>query len=643
MVTAPYGSWSSPVTVEMMTSASVGLGAPTVDGGDLYWTESRADQGGRTSLWRQSSDGTRREVTPDPFYVRTRVHEYGGGEYSARSGTVVFSHFGDGRVYVVRGDGQPTPLTPERAHRFADLRLHPQHDLVLAVREDHTGPGEAVNTIVALELDGSNDDGGVVLCSGADFYANPELSADGRLAWTEWNHPSMPWDSTAIRVGDFDDNVITNPQRVVGREGESAIQPRWMPNGALIFISDRSNWWNLYAWSDGAVQPLHEAEAEFCGPQWRFGQSPYAVIDDDNLLVTWSQAGGACLGRLALSTGQLTALLPPATAASSVSVSGRNAAAVLSTRDQPVKLGSLDLSTGEWTDVRISSDVAMARPMISVAESVSWSSELGPVFGWFYPPTNSDFDAPVGTLPPLITLSHGGPTANSGPGFDLSVQYWTSRGFAILDVNYGGSSGYGRAYRQRLKGAWGIVDVADCAQGAVAMGENALVDPRRLAIAGGSAGGYTTLRALTTTNVFTAGVSLYGVGDLEGLAKDTHKFESRYLDGLIGPYPDAIDVYRERSPIYHVDQLSAPILILQGEDDMVVPLNQAAAMAAAARAKKLPVALIIFPGEGHGFRRAENIKASIEAQLYFLSRVFNFAPADDLPPIQIENLPAGSG
>jgi dipeptidyl aminopeptidase/acylaminoacyl peptidase len=639
MLTAAYGSWSSPVTVEMMTSASVGLGTPTVDGADLYWTEARADQGGRTTLFRQAPGREPVELTPEPFYVRSRVHEYGGGEYAARSGVAVFSHFADGRLYLVRGESAPTPLTPEAAHRFGDLRVHPERNLVLAVREDHTGQGEAVNTIVALDLGGPNATGGVVLCEGADFYANPELSADGRLAWTEWDHPAMPWDSTRIRVGRLDHDRVTDVQEVAGGAGESAVQPRWTPGGTLIFLSDRTDWWNLYAWSGGATHPLHPAEAEFANPMWRLGQHPYAVIDDDRLLVTWSTNGAGCVGVLTQSTGELTSLAPVGTSTASVSVGAGSAAAVLSSPERPPRLAQVDLTSGTWRQVRAASDVLLDEALVSLAQPVSWSSGQGPVYGWFYPPTNPGYAAPAGTLPPLITLSHGGPTAYSGAGFSLAVQYWTSRGIAILDVNYGGSTGYGRAYRERLQGTWGLVDVADCAAGAVAMGENGLADPRRLAISGGSAGGYTTLRALTATDVFSAGISLYGVGDLELLAKDTHKFESRYLDGLVGPYPAAMQTYRDRSPVHHVDQLSAPILLLQGADDQVVPPNQAETMAAAARTKGLPVALIVFAGEGHGFRRAENIRASIEAQLAFLGRVFGFAPADELPPIQIENLP----
>jgi dipeptidyl aminopeptidase/acylaminoacyl peptidase len=428
--------------------------------------------------------------------------------------------------------------------------------------------------------------------------------------------------------------------QIAGGPTEAAVQPRWTPDHTLVFASDRTDWWNLYAWTSGTVRALHPAAAEFAGPMWRLGQQPYGVVDEDRLLVTSTAGGAEALALLTLSTGTLTGLAPAGTSAVSVSCDDARAATLLLSVDRPPRLATVDLTTHQWSDVRVASDTVLDPAVVSRAEPVSWPSEQGPVHGWYYPPTNGRYVAPAGTLPPLITLSHGGPTSYSGPHFALSVQYWTSRGIAVLDVNYGGSSGFGRAYRERLRGRWGLVDVADCAAGARAMGDQGRADPTRLAIAGGSAGGYTTLRALTATDVFSAGISLYGVGDLEALASDTHKFESRYLDGLVGPYPEARDVYRDRSPIHHVDQLSAPILLLQGADDMVVPPNQAEAMAAAARSKGLPVALIVFPGEGHGFRRAENIRASIEAQLTFLGRVYGFTPADDLPPLEIENLPA---
>jgi dipeptidyl aminopeptidase/acylaminoacyl peptidase len=642
VVTVPYGSWPSPVSIEQLTSASIGLSAAQIDGGYVYWLQTHADQGGRTGLWRRAlSGGPASELTPAPTNVRNRVHEYGGGEYSVRDGVVVFTEWSDGRVYRWE-DGTISAVSPASEHlRYADLRVHPDRRLVLAVREDHSAGTEPVNTLVALDLDG-DEGAGTVLCSGADFYATPELSAGGVLAWTEWDHPNMPWDSTTIKIATLNGTAVERAQTVAGGAEESAVQPRWLGE-ELIFASDRTNWWNLYAYAAGRTRPLLHTEAEFAGPQWVLGQQPYAVAGTDRLLCTVVRNGAPGVGLLDLPSGSWTEVVPAGVAAAGVSVGAGTAAAVLSYPDRPAALCLLDLTgpdptRGDWTEVIRTSNVTLPPGSVSVAEPVSWTGEQGSVFGWFYPPTNADARAPEGTRPPLITLSHGGPTAMATSGFRLGYQFWTTRGYAILDVNYSGSTGYGRSYRNRLRHSWGTVDVTDCAQGALAMGDQGRADPARLVVKGGSAGGYTTLRALTWTSVFAAGISEYGIGNLETLATDTHKFESRYLDGLVGPYPEAREVYVDRSPIHHVDQLSAPILLLQGRDDKVVPPDQAEAMADAARAAGLPVALILFDGEGHGFRRADTIRSSLEAQLYFLGRIFGFTPADHLPSIPIDNL-----
>jgi dipeptidyl aminopeptidase/acylaminoacyl peptidase len=574
-----------------LIGSSVGLSSVQIDGDKVYWLESRADERGRISLWRRLlSGGEPVEVTPSTAYVRDRVHEYGGGEYHVSDGTVVYSEFSDGRLYAVRDDTTPRPITPEGALRFGDIRVHPDWDLVLAVREDHSGVAEPINTIVALDLDGPNSDGGTVLCSGADFYSTPELSANGRLAWTQWNHPNMPWDSTTIMIGSLSSRVVTDSQAIAGGTSESALQPRWLGE-KLIFASDRTNWWNLYLWSDGQVKPLHETEAEFCAPQWTLGQRPYAIIDDDHLLCTVNRSGEQSIEVLQISSGTLRSTASPGVATTSLDVGGRCAAAVLSFPDQPAALALLDLDRDAWDIVRSSFKISIPIDAISLARRVSWTSEGREIHGYFYPPVNTNWQAPAGTLPPMITLIHGGPTGFASPEFKIGYQFWTSRGFAILDVNYSGS-----------------------------------------------AGGFTALAALTMSNVFNAAISQYGITDLEALAKDTHKFESRYVDSLIGPYPEDRQLYIERSPINHLDQLSAPILLLQGMEDAVVPPEQAEMLAAAARRRGLPVALIMFEGEGHGFRRAETIKAAIEAQIYFLGRIFGFEPADQVPPISIDNL-----
>jgi dipeptidyl aminopeptidase/acylaminoacyl peptidase len=628
----------SPISVDQLTANSIGLSAVQFDGQHVYWLESRAAEGGRASLWRRLiAGGEPVEVTPAPAYVRDRVHEYGGGEYHVSGGTVVYSEFSDGRLYAVRGAAAPQPITPEGGFRFGDIRVHPDRGLILAVREDHSSGGEPVNTIVALDLDGPNPDGGGVLCTGADFYSTPELSASGRMAWTQWNHPNMPWDSTTIMVGALSGTTIMNSQAVAGGPLESALQPRWLGE-KLIFVSDRTNWWNLYLWNEGDVRPLCATEAEFCEPQWVLGQRPYAIIDDDHLLCSINGSGEESIAVLRVSDGTLEQMAPGGTAAASLDAGGRTAAAVLDYPDRPAALALLDLDQSDWTVVRSSSAMIMDAASISVAQRVSWAGEQGTVYGYFYPPINGRYSAPADTLPPLITLSHGGPTGFAAADFKIAYQFWTSRGFAILDVNYSGSSGFGRTYRDRLKGRWGISDVQDCVAGAVSMGAQGLADPAGLVIKGGSAGGFTTLAALTRTSAFAAGISLFGIADLEAMATDTHKFEARYLDGLVGPYPEDRARYVERSPIHHLDQLAAPILLLQGTDDKVVLPDQAEMMADAARQKGLPVAMIMFEGEGHGFRKAETIKAATEAQIYFLGRILGFEPADQVSPIPIDNL-----
>jgi dipeptidyl aminopeptidase/acylaminoacyl peptidase len=636
---APYGSWVSPISVDHLIGSTIGLSAVQIDGPYVYWLESRADERGRTSLWRQSlSGGPAVEVTPSPAYVRDRVHEYGGGEYHVSGGTLVYSEFADGRLYAVRGNGAPRPITPESPFRFGDIQVHPDRGLVLAVREDHSGGAEPINTIIALDLDGPNPDGGVVLCSGADFYSTPKLSRSGRLAWTEWNHPNLPWDSTTIMTGSLRGTLITDHRAIAGRPGESAVQPRWLGE-KLIFVSDRTNWWNLYLWSAETVRPLCATDAEFCQPQWALGQRAYAIIDGDHLLCTLNRSGQQSIEIMNVSDGSVHPIATPGIASTSVDVGSRHVAALLNYPDRPAAVALYDLAGDSWTTVRSASEMIMDPADVSLAQLVNWTSDHRTVYGYYYPPVNSELGAPAGSLPPMITFSHGGPTSFSAADFKIGYQFWTSRGFAILDVNYGGSTGFGRDYRDRLKGNWGVVDVQDCIAGAVTMGSRGLADPARLAIRGGSAGGFTTLAALTTTDVFNAGISLFGIADLETLAKDSHKFEARYLDSLVGRYPEDRSLYVERSPINHLDQLAAPILLLQGTDDTVVPPQQAEMLADAARGKHLPVALIMFDGEGHGFRRAETIKTATEAQIYFLGKVFGFEPADRVQSIKIDNLP----
>jgi dipeptidyl aminopeptidase/acylaminoacyl peptidase len=635
----PYGSWKSPITSELIVAETIGLGQIALDGREVYWLERRSKEGGRSVIVKRALDGTVNDVTPPGFNVRTRVHEYGGGAYLVADGVVYFSNFQDQRLYRQRPGEEPIPITPEVAYRYADGLLDRPRGRILCVREDHSGAGEAVNTLVGISLRGEAEMD--VLVSGNDFYASPCLSPDGaRLAWLTWNHPNMPWDGTELWVARVrSDGSLEAAQRVAGGVDESIFQPQWSPDGVLYFVSDRTGWWNLYRWQAGAVEPLREMQAEFGVPQWVFGMSTYAFESARSIICTYTQDGIWHVARLDTQTKQFEDLDTPYTSIGGVRVSPGQALFFGGSATEPASVVRLDPGTGESRVLRSSSRVQVGPAYLASPEPVEFPTENGlTAHGLFYAPANGDFAAPEEERPPLLVVSHGGPTGATSSSLNLGTQYWTSRGFAVLDVNYGGSTGYGRAYRERLKGAWGVVDVDDCVNGARYLVDQGRVDGARLAIRGGSAGGYTTLSVLTFRDLFCGGASYYGVSDLEALARDTHKFESRYLDGLVGPYPQRRDLYRERSPIYHAEQLDSPTIFFQGLEDRVVPPNQAEVMVEALRDKGVPVAYLTFAGEQHGFRRAENIKRAMDAELYFHSRVFCFDLAEPVEPVEIENL-----
>jgi dipeptidyl aminopeptidase/acylaminoacyl peptidase len=642
----PYGSWRSPITPATLTAETVRLGDPAIDGENVYWLEGRPSEGGRMVLVRLTPDGTRHDVTPPPFNVRDRVHEYGGGAYAVRDGLVVFSNFADNRLYrldLAAGETAPRPITPEVELRYADLQIDRAHNRLVCVREDHRlADTEAVNTLVALTLDGPNEDGGRILVSGSDFVSSPALTADGaHLAWLAWNHPNMPWDGCELWTADLTaSGEIKHAAFVAGGDRESIFQPRWGAHGRLFFVSDRSGWWNLYAReTDGGIVPLCPKEAEFGLPQWNFGVSTYDIIDDHHLICAWSSDGRWQIGTLDLASETLSPFELAVTLVDGVQVGDGVAVFEAGFPDRPTGIVRLDLASGASEVLRQSSQVTIDPGYIAPAESIAWATPDGATaYGFFYPPTNKDYVAPSGEKPPLLVDIHGGPTGATTASLDLGIQYWTSRGFARFDVNYGGSTGYGRAYRERLDNAWGVVDVDDTVSGVEALIAAGKVDPERVAIRGGSAGGYTTLAALTFRDTFKAGASYYGIGDLEAMVRDTHKFESRYLDGLVGPYPERRDLYIERSPIHHIEHLRCPMILFQGLDDKVVPPNQAQMMADAVRAKRLPVALLEFAGEGHGFRQAATIERTLDAELYFYSRVFTFPLAEEVDPVEIDNL-----
>jgi dipeptidyl aminopeptidase/acylaminoacyl peptidase len=639
---APYGSWKSPITSDSIAGGSIGLAQPLIDGPDIYWIEMRPTEGGRCVIVKRDARGVVSDVTPPPFNARTRVHEYGGGDYTVRDGAVYFSNFSDQRLYVRRGEAEPEAITPAGELRYADPVLDQSRGRLICVREDHTVAGrEAVNTLVGLKLKG-NENPGEVLVSGNDFFSSPRVSPDGsRLAWLTWNHPNMPWDGCELWVGRFrSDGLLETSECVAGGRDESIFQPEWSPEGELYFVSDRSGWWNLHRInSDGNIEPLCEMEAEFGMPQWGFGMSTYAFESAARIVCAYIEKAVSRLALLDTRTKKFEPIVSPYTDLRFLRASPGCAVMRAGSPTEAASIVKLDLATRTFEVLRRSSKLEIDPAYLSIPRAVEFPTEDGrTAHGFFYPPKNREYSAAVSELPPLLVESHGGPTAAAATALTLGIQYWTSRGIAVLDVNYGGSTGFGRAYRERLKDKWGIVDVDDCANGARYLVGQAEVDGDRLMITGGSAGGYTTLCALTFRKTFNAGASHYGVSDAEALAKETHKFESRYLDGLMGPYPEKREIYFERSPINFTEQLSCPVIFFQGLEDKVVPPNQAETMVDALRAKGIPVAYLPFEGEQHGFRQAKNIKRALDGELYFYSRVFGFELAEPVEPVEIYNL-----
>lgn len=637
--TKPYGSWKSPITSDLIVAGSIGLGAIQLDSDDLYWIEMRPAEKGRYVVVRHTPDGQISDVTPAPFNVRTRVHEYGGGAYLVNDGTIYFSNFADQQLYRHHIGSPPQAITTAAELRYADGVLDRRRNRLICVREDHsTGSPEPVNTIASVNPDNGES---TVLFSGYDFVSSPRLSPDGNhLAWITWNHPNMPWDESFLWLAEVrEDGSLFKKHIIAGGLGASICQPQWSPEGVLHFVSDRYGWWNLSRYKDNKVEALCPMEAEFGLPHWNFGLSAYAFIAEDQIICAYIERGSSHLGMLNTTTGQLEKIATPYTSISSVRANSEFAVFAATSPTQPNSIIKLDLASRQSSVLRASSNLAIDEGYISQPQAIEYPTENNlTAHAFYYAPKNKDFTAPAGEKPPLLVMSHGGPTAQHFPVFGLDIQYWTSRGIAVLDVNYGGSTGYGREYRERLKGNWGIVDVDDCANGAKYLAARGEADGHRLAITGGSAGGYTTLCALTFRDVFKAGASHYGVSDLIALDEDTHKFEAKYTQSLVGPWPESRDLYIARSPIHHTDKLNVPVIFFQGLEDKIVPPNQAEMMVEALRQKGLPVAYITFEGEQHGFRQAANIKRALDGELYFYARVFGFDLADEVEPVAIDNL-----
>jgi len=648
MATSPYGSWRSPVTADTIVSGVIGLSQIQLDGDDIYWVEQRPAEAGRYVVVQRRPDGSTTDITPPEFNARTRVHEYGGGSYLVREGIVWFTDFKDQRLYRQDPGRAPVAITPAKDIRHADLVFDQRHDQLIAVREDHIrgkSRDPAVNTIVSLDPTGKAP--ARTLVEANDFYSSPRVSPSGtHLSWLTWNHPNMPWDGTELWVAELTPDGLRALRKVAGGEGESIFQPTWSPDGFLYFASDRTNWWNLYRWRGTSVEAVAPMPAEFGTAQWSFGMSTYAFESERRIVCQIRSQGVARLATIELPAGRLGQVDTPFTAfVASIQARSGRAFTIAGSPTEPLSLIAVKLETGMIEVLRRSAEHVIELNYISVPQAIEFPTEGGvTAYGFFYPPVNPEYTAPAGELPPLIVYVHGGPTSAVSNALDLSDQFWTSRGFAYLVVNYGGSTGYGREYRQRLNGLWGVVDVDDSVNGARYLVDRGLVDGNRVAITGGSAGGYTVLRALTSTDFFKAGASHFGISDLEVFHSDTHKFESMYDQTLLGRWPEDREIYRERSAIHSIDRITAPVILFQGLEDKIVPPNQAELIVDALRKKGLPVAYLPFEGEQHGFRMAKNIKRSLEGELYFYSKVFGFPLADPIEPVPIENLkqPAGT-
>ena len=636
-VVAPYGSWDSPLRAEVLSGGRVAMGDLRSVDGHLYWVETIPAAGGISALFSTAASAGGARISPEGVNVRTRVHEYGGAPFVAASGKVYYSKFTDQRLYAL---GSDTALTPA-GYRYADCVTASDSTALLCVREDHSNLKDVRNAIVRIPLPAGG--AGEVLYSGSDFVAFPRLSADGkRLAFISWNHPNMPWDGTELHVADIDNNGLRNLATIAGGSAESVLEPQWDADGTLYFISDRSGYWNLYAHKGTQTRAVWKRDAEFASPLWSLGQANYVLMGNGQAVATFSEQGRDHLAVIDLQHGKARVLdLPYVEFSHLAKIDSRHIAALVGSSEAPPAIMRIDVEHASATLIRSSGTTPLPKDSISVARSIDYPAANGQVaHALYYPPRNAGFVAPAGTLPPLLTFVHGGPTSQATPAFAARIQFWTSRGFAVVDVNHRGSSGYGRDFRRQLNGTWGVVDVEDSVAAVHYLVKTGAADPARTAISGGSAGGYTVLNALSSSDVFKAGADYYGISDMTGLAEDTHKFESRYLDSLIGPYPAAKSVYESRSPLNHLEGFKVPLIVLQGADDPVVPPNQSEKIVDALRKRGVPVAYLLFPGESHGFRKPENTTRALQAELSFYGQVFGFKPADLLPPLKIEGLTA---
>lgn len=636
---AHYGSWKSPISADLITAGAVSPVELIVDGKDFYWIESRPKENGRYVIMRYAENGTITECTPAGFNARTSVHEYGGGAFTVSDGIIYFVNYKDQRIYRHAPGQTPAMLTPGEGHRYADLIVDKKRNRLICIREDHTGEGEAINTIVSVDLNGN--DNGVMLVSGNNFYSSARLSPDGtKLAYLTWSHPNMPWDGCELWLADVhEDGSLHHADLVAGSASECIFQPEWSPGGVLHFVAEPNGWWNLYRLKDGKIEALHPMEAEFGEPQWVFNMTKYGFLSEKTIFCAYTKNGRWQPALLNLESKELSPIQTPLGEISDVHCGSGFVVFIGGSFDQPLSVIRYDSIKNSFETIKQAFEVTVDRGYLSIPQPISFPTTGDKTaHAIYYPPMNKDFTAPNGERPPLMVISHGGPTSQTLVVLQYKIQYWTSRGFAVVDVDYGGSTGYGREYRQRLNGNWGVVDVDDCCNAALYLVKEGLADPERLAIRGGSAGGFTTFACLAFRNVFKAGAGHFGVSELEIFVNDTHKFESRYLFTLVGPYPERKNLYYERSPINSAHQINCPLILFQGDEDKVVPPSQSQLMYEAVRGREIPTAYILFEGEQHGFRKADSIKRSLEGELYFYSKIFKFDLAEDIDPIEIDNI-----
>jgi len=638
---APYGSWKSPISAEMIAGQSLRFQDLVTDGADIYWTESRPTERGRNALVKCDAEGHITDVPGSAEYsVRSLVNAYGGGAFAAASGVVYFVNYRGGgsnmdqRLYRLPESGSATPLTPETQGKvcYGDLLVDEKRNRLIAVQQDsgHLSPsGQPMQALVAVDA----QEGGtpVVLHSGDDFYSSPCVSPDGRqLAWLAWNYPDMPWDNSEVWLADIlSDGTLENARRIAGNGAESIFQPLWSPDGTLYFCSDRDNWWNLYRWNGTEVEAVTSVQAEIGRPQWVFGLSNYAFLSEQEIVCGVCTEGIWKLCRVESESGSLTDLCADWTDVSQLRTAGGTAVCFVGGPSLPRSLVRIAVETGETETLRASSALSETLlPYLSLPTTISYpTTEEATAHAFYYPPHNPDFAAPPGEKPPLLILSHGGPTSATSTLLSMQIQYFTSRGIGVVDVNYRGSTGYGRDYRLALYGTWGVMDVEDCANAGRYLVMRGLADSARIAARGGSAGGYITLCLAAFHDLLAVGASYYGISDLIALAAHTHNFEARYADLLIGPLPEYQEVYKARSALYHAAGIQCPLLFLQGAEDTVVPPAQTLEMVKVLQQKRVPTAFLLFPHEQHGFRIAENICTALEKELAFYSLFLHFTPA----------------